>query len=619
MSLIIDIESCGTLREAIEQLSEDRPEIGFKGRGTPVRFSRHLEDGLCLTRDANGVTISYGRPSDALRGIGVLLGGEEWGEKFHQVSQFTTVGAMLDLSRNGVMKVVAIKQLVRMISLMGYNTLFLYMEDVYEVDNEPLFGNSRGAYSKEELREIDQYCLLFGIVAIPCVQTLGHMEQIFQWPQYSSINDTANVMLVGEERTYQLIGNMLDTLATCFSTRRIHIGMDEAHGLARGVYLDKHGYVRSSDVFTEHLERVNGLCKQRGLQPMIWSDMYFRMGSATHDYYDLDAHIRPEAREAIPSDVQLVYWDYYHTDPDFYRTYIDRHRQLGKEPLFAAGAWTWGRFWTHHPRAFATISASLAAAKEKSLKEVFLTHWGDDGTECLPGSLLPALQYFAELTYSDSVSEQQLANRFFGTCSKSWSVYSSLSGIDAVPGDKTPYENVANFSKWILWHDPILNFLDMDIPDSMEDHFAELSLKFAEFEGTDLEVRFIKELTATLRAKCQIHSKIRYLYQSRDVDGLQELRSGPLGLVQTGVANLNELHRRIWHDYFKPFGWEILERRYAGLLARLKHLDDLLSRLPESFPRIAEFEGPGKAVYANTKKNDLYLIYARTASSTVRN
>ena len=49
-------------------------------------------------------------------------------------------GVMLDMSRNGVMKVEEVKNYASIISKMGYNTLQLYMEDVYEVDGQPYFG-----------------------------------------------------------------------------------------------------------------------------------------------------------------------------------------------------------------------------------------------------------------------------------------------------------------------------------------------------------------------------------------------------------------------------------------------------------------------------------------------
>ena len=64
-------------------------------------------------------------------------------------------GVMLDMSRNGVMKVSEVKRYVDYLKAFGYNSLQLYTEDTYEVDGEPYFGHLRGRYTKEELKEID--------------------------------------------------------------------------------------------------------------------------------------------------------------------------------------------------------------------------------------------------------------------------------------------------------------------------------------------------------------------------------------------------------------------------------------------------------------------------------
>ena len=88
------------------------------------------------------------------------------------------LGAMVDCSRNAVMNVPTVKKFAKLIRSMGYNTLMLYTEDTYEVDNQPAFGYQRGRYSQEELRELDQYCLSIGIELIPCIQTLAHLATI---------------------------------------------------------------------------------------------------------------------------------------------------------------------------------------------------------------------------------------------------------------------------------------------------------------------------------------------------------------------------------------------------------------------------------------------------------
>lgn len=50
--------------------------------------------------------------------------------------------------------------------------------------------------------------------------------------------DTDRALMVDNEDTYKFIENMIKTCRECFSTDKIHIGMDEAHGLGRGKFLD---------------------------------------------------------------------------------------------------------------------------------------------------------------------------------------------------------------------------------------------------------------------------------------------------------------------------------------------------------------------------------------------
>ena len=59
----------------------------------------------------------------------------------------TCFGVMLDMSRNAVMTVENVKKYIDNLSKMGFNTLLLYIEDTYEVKNEPYFGYMRGRYT----------------------------------------------------------------------------------------------------------------------------------------------------------------------------------------------------------------------------------------------------------------------------------------------------------------------------------------------------------------------------------------------------------------------------------------------------------------------------------------
>ena len=290
--------------------------------------------------------IEYSDLTAALRGVGRLLSEEKPPQKeIIEETNFKTAGIMLDCSRNAVMKVEHFKGWLRKMALLGFNMAMLYTEDTYELPGEPYFGYQRGRYTAEELREIDDYAASLGIEMIGCIQTLAHLEQILKWSEYAQIKDTPRVMLIGEKKTYELIEKMIRHFARHYRSRRIHIGMDEAEHFGRGRYMDLHGYKPSFDLFNEHLQKVVKLCKKYGLEPMLWSDMYFCMGSKSGNYYDKACKIPNSVKAKIPKDVRLVYWDYYHPDEAFYLDWIKRHRALGSEPIMASGIWTWHSLW----------------------------------------------------------------------------------------------------------------------------------------------------------------------------------------------------------------------------------------------------------------------------------
>ena len=51
--------------------------------------------------------------------------------------QYKTMGVMLDMSRNAVMKVSLLKKYIDYLAAMGFNALELYTEDTFMVEGEP--------------------------------------------------------------------------------------------------------------------------------------------------------------------------------------------------------------------------------------------------------------------------------------------------------------------------------------------------------------------------------------------------------------------------------------------------------------------------------------------------
>ena len=106
------------------------------------------------------------------------------------------LAAILDVARNGVPTVAMIKQIIRRLAR-GYNELWLYLEDLFEIPEAPSFGRGRGRYQQTELHEIALYGDRFGVTIVSAVQTLAHLHNALKWDAHAAVKDTDDTLLVG--------------------------------------------------------------------------------------------------------------------------------------------------------------------------------------------------------------------------------------------------------------------------------------------------------------------------------------------------------------------------------------------------------------------------------------
>ncbi|KAI8138280.1 glycoside hydrolase superfamily [Fennellomyces sp. T-0311] len=468
--------------------------------------------------------------------------------------------------------------------------LQLYTEDTYEVDGEPLFGYLRGRYNQRELSCIDDYAFDLGIEVVPCIQTLGHLGQILQWPHYAYLRDNTEVLLAESEATYEFIEKIIKTAASPFRSKRIHLGMDEAHGVGEGRYRQIFGYKEPTRIFVDHLQRVNEICTRLGLQPMIWSDT--AKNNTLQGYYDESNNPAeaPEIVESMPRNMELIYWDYYHTSPDLYTQKLQQHRELGcQQPWIANAAWTWSRFWAALPFTFESVRASTVAAKDRDdgVRNTFITIWGDEGNECDMFSALPALCYYAEHGYStqEEVDVPMLKRNFEGICGATFDDWVFASKIDDTPTGNpitTRTHYMPNISKWLLWEDPFLSFLSPQYADEdLESHYSNIAAHlFDVLDGKNgihpmnHRLELPARVAMVLSLKCHLRQRMVEAYRNRDYEGLYDLAQGRLTRLREEVDRLWRCHRNLWMKMYKPFGWEVLELRYGGLRTRLETMYD---------------------------------------------
>ena len=514
-------------------------------------------------------------------------------------------GVMLDMSRNGVMKPDAVKKFVDYLSAFGYNMLQLYTEDTYEVDNEPYFGYLRGAYKKDEIKEIDAYCREKGVKLVPCIQTLAHLGAIFKWSAYRPINDYADILLIDEPRTYQLIENMFATLAESFSSRKVHIGMDEAHMVGLGRYMDKHGVCNRYELLKKHLAKVVEIAKKYGFEPMMWSDMFFRMAN-DGEYYGRNVILPKEAIEDVP-DVSLVYWDYYHTKKADYRAMVKAHKKFGKDIWFAGGTWTWVGFTPANRYSLQTMKPAMDVCREEGIENIFFTVWGDNGKECSYFSILPSL-YYLKRYYEGETDRKQIAKEFEQITGESFERMMNMDSPNYVGDNK---EGFRNPSKYMLYNDPFFGCLDTQVKEGVNKQYKSYARRFALYAKESKNFGYIYDvlgkLCKVLSYKYDLGVRVREAYQVRDEQVLKGVLTD-FKKIEKAVEDFYKSFRVLWHKENKPHGFEVQDARLGGLMLRLKHcrerlqayLQGELESLPELEEVLLDFWGNGTHYSKNT-------------------
>lgn len=529
---------------------------------------------LSLLMDGERLTVEAPDISAAARGLFLaacaLRDGKDIPE-LHQRRHIASCGMMLDMSRGGVMTVEAVKGMIDAHAALGLNLMMLYTEDTYTVPEAPYLGYLRGRYTEKELREMDDYAAESGVELVPCVQTLAHLEQFLQWDVNRDIKDNDCVLMIDEPKTYAWIRAALTALRRCFRTNRIHIGMDEAHGVGLGEYYQKHGAVNRFELLNRHLNRVVDICKELGFKPIMWSDMFYRLGSKNNDYYDTDAVVPESAIAQIP-DVALCYWDYYHTDEQFYAGMLEGHRKMGKEVVFAGGIWTWSGILPHVRKTNATMYPALRACLKAGIGTVLATLWGDDGCETDYRLALNQLPIYSEHVWLGEdctrAEVERMGERLTGL---SEACFNAMGAFYADDEDRRP-------GKGLFYCDPLYPLTEglWDLTGYREG--LEEGVKTLERHLDDSRCEYAWLAMRIALEKLNWVNELRPAYLRGDKAVVLTMANEKLPAMRELYVKMMSVWREQWESGRKRNGWETICARLGAVIARLDDVQRILLR-----------------------------------------
>ena len=477
-------------------------------------------------------------------------------------SSFKDLSIMVDVARNYPLKVETFKKLIRYMALLGYSTLKIYLEDLFEVNNEPYFGYLRGRYSKEEIKEIVNYADLFKIEVMPYIQTLAHLNQIKRWCVYRDHFDIDDILLVDDERTYTLIDNMLETISESFTSKRINIGMDEAYLLGRGKYLDKNGYEKRVNIFKKHLSKVLTLTSKYNLDVEMWGDMFFNNSSYAYD------NLSVEDLNKV-NNLKLVYWDYEYKDVKEFQSLIKLHKKVSDKVSTAGGSWKWLGLAPNNKYAIAANINFMKASLKENIEEYTLTCWGDNGSSASIFSILPTL--FAVANFSFYQGNKKIDYLFKDIFKISFKDFLYVDKVNNVTIND-PLNAKNNISRIYLYNDLLLgtynSLIDKDQISTYKVIKKKLN-KLSKNNSFNYIFKTLFEFCRVLILKVDIMDELRIAYQDNNKEKLNEILIKLNKLKNTFDKFYFALYEQ-YHLEAKGNGFDVIDIRLGGILQRIK-------------------------------------------------
>lgn len=616
------------LEKGLELVSRVR---GFKCKEPGIKVNvEHIENGL-MVEAANGrITINYHKKTDFFRAVALLVGKLESGEREFYIREkgcLEICGILLDLSRNAVLKIERLEELLARIALMGMNCIMPYMEDVFEMKEYEYFGYMRGRYSSAEMDRFNEVASNLGIEIIPHIQTLAHLKTTLRWDYAKNMIDNEDILLIDEPKTYEFIESMFRTIKEHFSTKIIHIGMDEAYYVGLGTYLRKNGYKDRFEIMSRHLSKVCELADKYGFKCIVDPDMFWRLGTESGEYFDFDVHFPENLQENIPQNVSVTYWDYYHIKKEEYLAMIKGHKEMKRDIVFFGGIWNWSGMGPDYAQTFRTTFPALSACREAGINKVFGCLFGDDGGEVSVFTNLLGMQLFAEYNYYAEVDMKHLKQQFSLCTGMNADSFLALA-IDSLPSEMTGLDVDDGeikmglpVSRVVLYQDVLCGLFDRNLACfALEEEYSKMlanlnSIK--EEKGFEFVYSYYRTLLSILKKKVHIGTKIRNAYNEHNTHALAIL-ADELSELSSKYKEYHEKAYVYWHEYNKPFGFDKFEQKIGGVIMRIETAEyRIRAYLNGELDTIEELEEELLWYAGNASKGKLVAVQTYSEISSV--
>ncbi len=293
---------------------------------------------------------------------------------------------MLDVSRDKVPTMDTLRSLIELLASWKVNQVQLYLEHTFAYRNHPDVHAAASPFTADEIRELDAFCRARHVELVPNQNCLGHMNRWLAHDRYRHLAiapegfvdpyGMARPPMTIEPRNPEslaLVRELLAELLPCFTSRRVHVGLDETWELP----------AERIDDYFEWVRTLRALPELAGREMLVWGDVC--QGSA-------------DLLRKLPGGVTVCEWGY-----DDWYPFDERAAALAEVgvPFWVApGTSSWLTILGRVTNAVDNCRSAAQAARAHGAAGFLITDWGDQGhLQQLPVSL-PGFAYGAAVSWA---------------------------------------------------------------------------------------------------------------------------------------------------------------------------------------------------------------------------
>jgi len=379
---------------------------GFLSSLPEYQFSKNmLDEGYILDISAGGIVIvassSKGLFYGAMSLIQMIRASESRRLPHVLIKDYPALawrGISDDISRGQVSTMDNFKKIIRFLAEYKYNIYMPYLEDVIQLESYPDIGSGRGALSRCDIVEIQEYAAQHHIRVIPIFQTLGHYENILNMPDYMKYAEYPGAASLNSnaKSTYRFLFRMLDEIIPQFNSEYFHIGADESWDVGRGATRQLTDEIGVAAVHAKHYHKVYEKVRSFDKKVLMYGDIILR---------------HPEILDLIPHDIIIVDWHYW---PNDVYSSVAKFKKAGFDVLVSPGIHNWNNPIPNYTSALINIANINRQGFRENALGTILSNWGDYGGPNFRELNYPGYAVGAESAWNpEHAVNETLTARFF--------------------------------------------------------------------------------------------------------------------------------------------------------------------------------------------------------------